>query len=483
MPASFFFYDLETSGISSRDARIMQFAGQRTDMELNPVGEPVNVLIKLTPDVVPEPDAILVTGITPQQSVAEGLTEAEFLKLFYDQVVEPGTIFLGFNSIRFDDEFMRFLHYRNFYDAYEWQWCDDCSRWDLLDLVRMTRALRPEGILWPFAPDGKPTNRLEFLTKLNKLDHEQAHDALNDVLATIAVTKLIRDKQPDLFEYLLNMRHKNKVKELVEKAEPFIYTSGSYPGVQLHTTAAVLLATHLEQPLAYVYDLRHDPTPFLAMSVEQLVEAARYSRDPDRTRLPVKPLRYNRCPAVAPMGVVKDAAAQERLQLNLTKVQKHLSSLRSDPGFAKRVAEVFAALDAERPGQSELFGSEQDVDGQLYDGFVPKEDKTAMYQVRTASTDDCAKLEVSFKDKRLQALFPLFKARNHPKCLTDNERQTWDEFCKHRLLGGGQSSKLAKYFKRLEELSKEDRLTQNQRYLLEELHLYGESIMPVVDEA
>lgn len=460
----------------------MQFAGQRTDMELKPIGEPVNILIKLTPDVVPEPDAILITGITPQQSVADGITEAEFLQFFYEEVVKPGTIFLGFNSVRFDDEFMRFMHYRNFYDAYEWQWCDDCSRWDLLDMVRMTRALRPEGIEWPFAPDGKPSNRLEYLTKVNGLDHEHAHDALNDVLATIAVTKLIRDKQKGLFDYLLDMRQKNKVKDLVEKAEPFIYTSGRYPGVQLHTSVAVLVAKHPEQPCAYVYDLRHDPTPFLAMTTEQLTAAARFSRDPAHVQLPVKPLRYNRCPAVAPMGVVKDAETQERLELDLAVIQKNLAMLRSDKAFADRIADVFAGLESEHQGQSELFGSEHAVDGQLYDGFLPKGDKSAMQQVRTANADECAKLQVQFQDKRLQALFPLFKARNHPRCLNDDERQAWDEFCKQRLLGGGQSSKLAKYFKRLDDLVKEDHLTQNQRYLLEELHLYGESIMPVPEE-
>src|SRR5665213_4460728 len=222
-PSSFFFYDLETSGFNPRGARVMQFGGQRTDLELKPVGEPVNVLIKLTPDVLPDPDAVLVTGITPQQTLADGVSEAEFLRLFYEEVVLSGTIFVGFNSIRFDDEFMRFLNYRNFYDAYEWQWQDGRSRWDLLDVVRMTRALRPDGIQWPFAPDGKPANRLEFLTKVNKLDHFSAHDALSDVQATIAVAALLRDKHQELFDYLLTMRDKKKAAGLVQQGAPFVY--------------------------------------------------------------------------------------------------------------------------------------------------------------------------------------------------------------------------------------------------------------------
>ena len=178
MVNSFYFYDLETSGISPRSGRIMQFAGIRTDSSLKPIGEPDNILIKLSDDILPEPEAILITGITPQQTQSDGITEAEFASYFMNEICRPGTIFVGFNNVRFDDEFIRHTLYRNFYDAYEWCWKDSRSRWDILDVVRMTRALRPDGINWPFAPDGKPANRLELLTSVNKLDHKHAHDAL-----------------------------------------------------------------------------------------------------------------------------------------------------------------------------------------------------------------------------------------------------------------------------------------------------------------
>src|ERR1700741_3342223 len=163
MSTSFYFYDLETSGVNPREARIMQFAGQRIDMGLNPIGEPHNIIVRLTDDVVPDPDAILITGITPQQTITDGVTEAEFLKQFHEEVAVPGTIFVGFNTVRFDDEFMRYIQYRDFYDPYEWQYADGKSRWDLLDVVRMTRALRPEGIEWPVDSKGVATNRLETL--------------------------------------------------------------------------------------------------------------------------------------------------------------------------------------------------------------------------------------------------------------------------------------------------------------------------------
>ena len=479
MAGSFFFYDLETSGFNARSGRVMQFGGQRTDMDLNPIGEPVDVLIKLTPDTLPSPDAILVTGITPQQTIAEGLTEAEFLKLFYDQVVTPGTIFTGFNSVRFDDEFMRFLHYRNFYDPYEWHWRDNCSRWDILDVVRMTRALRPEGIEWPFAPDGKPANRLEFLTKVNKLDHSKAHDALNDVYATIAVARLIREKQPDLFDYVLEHRDKKKVAALVEKAEPFVYTSGRYPSASLHTTAAVLLAKHPQDGAALVYDLRHDPTPFVDMPVDQLVEAWRFTRDPEAVRLPVKTLKYNRVPAVAPLGVIKDAVAQQRIDLSLDTVARHLALLkRHQQSLADKVLQAVARLDEERAAQTSLVDNQLTVDERLYDGFIGDQDKQTMRAVRSAAPAELSSgLALSFKDERLRSLLPLYKARNYPASLSSEERAAWEAFCRQRLFEGGTESRLAKYFARLEELAA-GKLTGPQQYLIEELQLYGQSIVP-----
>lgn len=458
----------------------MQFAGQRTDMNLKPIGYPLNVLIKLTPDVLPDPDAILVTGVTPQHTLADGLTEADFLKLFYEKVVTPGTIFTGFNSVRFDDEFMRFLHYRNFYDPYEWHWANSCSRWDILDVVRMTRALRPEGIEWPVDAEGKPTNRLELLTAANKLDHFKAHDALSDVNATISVASLIRDKQKDLFDYLLGMRDKRKVGELVESGQPFVYTSGRYPSATLHTTAAVVLSRHKQSDAALVYDLRQDPAVFLDMSVDELVEAWKFNEDPEAPRLPVKTLKYNRCPAVAPLGVIKDDSVQKRLDLSLETVSEHLAVLKQHRKvFAEKVIKAVERLDVEREERQIAVAAQRPpgVDSQLYDGFLSDQDRQKLKAVRESSPEGLGELLPEFHDRRLQKLLPLYKARNYPSTLTDEERQAWESFCRQQLFEGDAESRIVKYFNRLSQLG-EGSLTSEQQYLLEELKLYGESIVP-----
>jgi len=477
MNKSFYFYDLETTSFSARHGRIMQFAGQRTNEQLEPVGDPDNILVKITPDILPDPDAVMVTGITPQQTLADGITEAAFLDYFHTTIALPNTIFLGFNTIRFDDEFMRFTNYRNFYDAYEWQWQDGRSRWDLLDVVRMTRALRPEGIEWPVDAEGKGVNRLELIASANKLLHEKAHDALSDVYATIAVAGLIRQKQPKLFEYLSKMRDKKEVEKLVSKPEPFVHTSGRYPSEFEKTAVVIKVASHPTQNgSAYVYDLRNDPTPFKDMSPAELAALLRkYRFEEGELRLPVKQLSFNKCPAIAPLAVLNEENKQ-RLQIDARVIQKNLELLLAMEDFGDKLEEAIRINEKAR--QAELIADVNDVDSQLYDGFFNGDDKTKMRVVRAAGENGLADLHLDFADNRLEKLLLLYKARQFPKSLSADEQAAWQSYREAVLLSGDQESRLSKYFRRISELANLSEITQDKLFLLEELKLYGESIMP-----
>lgn len=476
MAASFFFYDLETTGIQSRAGRIMQFAGQRTDMELNPVGEPVNIFVRLTPDVLPEPEAVLLTGISPQQTLQEGITEVEFLKIFTAEVATPDTIFVGYNTVRFDDEFIRCAHFRNFYDPYEWHWKDRRSRWDLLDLVRMTRALRPDGIEWPFTEDGVPTNRLELITKLNGLAHDHAHDALNDVLASIAVANMIKDKEPKLFEYLLKLRGKREIKQFLGANPTFVYSSGKYSNEFLKTAVVQVLHTGDDQQGAIVYDLRHDPRPFAELTPKQLAERWGYTKDPDAPeRLPVKTLKYNRCPAICPTGLISDEVIQGRLGVTPELVEANRAKLAALPELRKNIAKAQALMDEERNASYE--GSDAEAEERVYDGMVDDHDRNLLGAVRAADPSDLSRFASDFHDARLRAMLPRYKARNFPSSLTDEERQAWDEYRTQKLFAGGDNSRLGQYFQRLAACA-EDKKYADKQFLLEELQLYGQSIMP-----
>ena len=440
MRETFFFYDLETSGLKPREDRIMQFAGQRTTLDLEPIGEPVNILIKMTSDALPSPGAINVTGITPQKTLEEGISEAEFCRYVTEEVFTPGTCALGYNTVRFDDEFMRAILWRNFYDPYEWEWKDGRSRFDMLDVVRMTRAIRPEGIEWPVTPEGRATNRLELLTKINGVSHEHAHDALSDVYATIAVARLISEKQPKLFKFLFENRNKRDVAKLVnlERPQPFLYVSGRYAGEFNKATVVVPIAPSRNGNVL-VYDLRYN--------VEEI---------PESLYPIVKELYLNKCPAVAPLGVLKEHNGWEKIGLSQAQVEKNWEILRKHPEFVEQIK-------AENEKAPE-YPAPEEPEAAIYDGFLNNKDKLKVEAVRNADKDRLADFHPDFDDERLPELLLHYKGRNFPESLSNYENEAWEKYRLARL------KKQAQNFMSELEIVKDD-------FVRDELRLYFESLI------
>lgn len=472
MPTTFFFYDLETSGLNPRQDRIMQFAGIRTTPDFKQIGEPYNILVKLNDDTLPAPDALIVTGITPQQTQADGLTEAEFASLLRDEIFTPDTITIGFNNIHFDDEFIRTLFWRTFNDPYEWAWRDGRSRWDLLDVVRMTRALRPEGIEWPFV-DGKEVNKLELITKANGIDHLKAHDALSDVEALIDVTKIIKEKQPQLFAHLFAIKDKKKVAELVnlDDKKPFVHVTGSYDSA-FHKATVAFPLTAGRNGNVLVYDLRYDPTPLLNLSSSELGKKmfAKWEerQKEDFIKLPVKELQYNRAPAVAPVGVLERENGWEKIGLDIATIEKHRDILLSSPSFAENIRSLYE-------GRPE-FPKDPDPEAQLYDGFVPDVDKLRIEKVRGANANTLADLHPDFTDERLSQLLLHYKARNYPTSLAEDEVAQWEAWRAERI-----RKQLPAFVTRLQELAVTYSGDDAKEYLLQEMQLWAESIVPLED--
>ena len=470
MAQTFFFYDLETSGLNPRQDRIMQFAGQRTDMNLKPIGEPYNLLVTLNDDTLPSPDALMVTGITPQKTVEEGYTEAQFARMLSKEIFTPETIAVGFNNIRFDDEFIRHLLWRNFHDPYEWSWKDGRSRWDLLDVVRLTRALRPEGINWPLDAKGEPSNRLELITSANGIAHENAHDALADVTALIAVTKLIKQKQPQLYDYLLKMRDKKVVQQLVnvDDKKPFVYASGRYDKEFAKTTVAFPLTTSRNGGVV-VYDLRYDPTPFVGLNTEELsakIFASWEERQAeDFVKLPVKELQYNRCPAVAPLGVLEQGDGWQKISLDLATVQKHQDMLLKYPDFAEKLRGIFE----NKPAFKKL----PDPEAQLYDGFLNDRDRLRVEAVRNADERELADFHPEFQDERLAPLLLHYKVRNFPRSLSEDDLAQWEAWRAQHL-----QTQLPQFMASLQRLA--PTATDEQQFILQELQLWAEAVLPIV---
>lgn len=440
-------------------------------MNLEPIGEPYNLLVTLNDDTLPSPDALMVTGITPQKTVEEGYTEAQFARMLSEEIFTPETVAVGFNNIRFDDEFIRHLLWRNFHDPYEWSWKDGRSRWDLLDVVRLTRALRPEEINWPVDDKGEPSNRLELITSANGIAHENAHDALADVTALIAVTKLIKQKQPQLYDYLLKMRDKKVVQQLVnvDDKKPFVYASGRYDKEFAKTTVAFPLTTSRNGGVV-VYDLRYDPTPFVELSTEELSKKIFASWEErqaeDFVKLPVKELQYNRCPAVAPLGVLEQGNGWQKISLDAKTVQKYQNILLKHPDFAEKLRTIFE----NKPAFKKL----PDPEAQLYDGFLNDRDRIRVEAVRNADERELADFHPEFQDERLAPLLLHYKARNFPHSLSEDDLAQWEAWRAQHL-----QAQLPQFMASLQRLA--PTATDEQQFILQELQLWAESTLPVSD--
>jgi exodeoxyribonuclease I len=425
--ASLFWYDYETTGIDPRRDRPLQLAGIRTDEHLNEIGEPLNIYCQPSDDILPHPAACLVTGITPSKLAQHGLDEAEFMSRVHAELSLPGTCGVGYNSLRFDDEVTRYSLYRNFYDPYAREWQGGNSRWDLIDLVRTAYALRPEGIVWP-EENGQVTLKLERLTEANGIAHGQAHDALSDVRATIGLARLLRNKQPKLYDYLYRLRTKPRVQEQVRLLQPLVHISGRYAGARHYLAVVLPLAWHPRNRNALIVcDLHADIAPLLNEPAETLRTRLYTRRDQlaeGELPVPLKLLHINRCPVVAPMNVLREQDIQ-RLQLDITAYHAQAEQLRANAAlWQDKLVQVYG---------EEQFAPNQDPEQQLYEGFIGDRDRRLCEQVRRADPQHLAEATWPFDDERLPELLFRYRARNFAATLSDAEQARWRVFCQQRL--------------------------------------------------
>lgn len=430
MPETFLWYDLETFGRSPRSSRISQFAAIRTDADLNPVGEPVSLFCRPADDFLPEPEAALITGITPQHALQAGLCEAEFMAVLHEQFSQPGTCALGYNSIRFDDEFIRFGLYRNFFDAYEREYAGGNSRWDLLDVMRMFHALRPDGLQWPSRDDGLPSFKLEDLAKANDCFEGEAHEALSDVRSLINLARKAKAAQPRLWDYALKLRDKEFVAGVIapHKQQTVLHVSGQFPAERACSALMLPLMPHpLIKNRVIAVELAPEALKLLDYTPDQIagnIFTKRNLLPEGEIRIGIKEIQHNHCPAVVALQAIDESELARwgidsaRLRIDVTAadaVRREL--LANAEAIVDKLAKVFS-----RPRNPES----TDTDGALYDGFIERGDKLKFGKARSSKGRD----PLVFNDPRLSELYFRYKARNWPDTLNPGEAQLWRN---HRL--------------------------------------------------
>ncbi|MFZ7186534.1 exodeoxyribonuclease I [Avibacterium avium] len=466
---SFFVYDYESFGVNPATDRPAQFAGIRTDKDFNIIGEPVMFYCKQTNDYLPSPTAVMVTGITPQQCNEQGLPEPEFAARILQEFSQPNTCVMGFNNIRYDDEMTRYTFYRNFIDPYEYSWKNGNSRWDLLDLVRACYALRPDGINWVY-DDGMPSFRLENLTKANGIEHSNAHDAMADVYATIEMAKLIKEKQPRLFQFFFEHRDKKSLEAMINTAEmtPLVHVSGMLGNYRGNTTWIAPLAWHpTNKNAVIVCDLDSNIDDLLNKSAEELRQNL-YTKKAELEEqgilpVPLKLVHINKCPILAPAKTLLPENAQ-RLGIDRQRSLANLAKLRADLNIREKVLQIFT--------DERIFEPSDNVETELYSGFFSPNDKNNMAILRDLSPEKLAEHNLTFQDKRVDALLFHYRARHFYKTLIRAEQLRWDKYRRRKL-----EQSAVQFEQELQALVEEYQNNPEKLALLQQVYEYGVKLL------
>lgn len=476
---TFLWHDYETFGTDPRRDRPAQFAAIRTDAELNEIGEPLELFCQPSLDYLPDPQSCLITGITPQIAFQRGVPEHEFAKQIHSAFSQPGTIGVGYNTIRFDDEFTRHLFWRNLFDPYSREWRNGNARWDLLDVVRMTYALRPDGIQWPVGADGKTSFKLELLSQANGLQHDAAHDALSDVRATIALARLLKQQQPRLFDFAFKLRDKRAVSDELgwpvdaRAARPFVHVSGMFPVEQGCMAVMWPLTSHpTNRNEVIAWDLAHDPSQLLDLSAEQ-VRLRLFSKQADLPeglqRLPIKSIHINKSPMVAGNLKVLTPSVVERWNINSGTLEQNASKAAALPDLSHLWKEVYTrdAVDI----------VDADPEQNLYGGFVGDADRRQLDELRELTPQGLAQARVHFSDPRLPEIVWRYRARNFPQTLSQEDQARWQQHRVDVLLNGCNGNRSAtQVMAQIDHLSEE--ANDRQQDILGSLYDWADTIVP-----
>ncbi|KAE9527156.1 exodeoxyribonuclease I [Testudinibacter aquarius] len=467
---SFFIYDYESFGINPASDRPAQFAGIRTDADFNIIGEPVMVYCKQTNDYLPAPEAVLVTGITPQECNEKGVSEPEFAARILQEFSQPNTCVMGYNSIRYDDEMTRYTFYRNFIDPYEYSWKNGNSRWDLLDVLRACYALRPEGINWVYDENGLPSFKLDRLTLANGIEHSNAHDAMADVYATIEMAKLVKTKQPRLFEYFFNLRNKKAVEKLIDTANmtPLVHVSGMLGNYRGNTALVAPLAWHpTNNNAVIVCDLSADLSDLLSFDAETL-KVRLYSKKAELEAqgilpVPLKLVHINKCPIIAPEKTLLPQSAV-RLGIDREQCLQNQQRLLQSYEIRDKVIAIFS--------EQREYADDLNVETALYRGFFSDADKRNLQILRTLDAEQLKNPDLTFEDKRIPDLLFHYRARHFYRTLNRAEQIRWQKYRQMKLEKSAET-----FVQSLQQLGEQHQNNPEKLALLQQVYEYGEKLL------
>ncbi|URJ33326.1 exodeoxyribonuclease I [Candidatus Blochmannia vicinus] len=432
--------------------RPAQFAGIRTNDTLTPIEKEKVLFCRLSNDYLPDPKSVLITKITPQDTLHNGLIEPEFARRINQIFCTPKTCILGYNNIHFDDEFSRNIFYRNFYDPYIWAYQQGNSRWDLLHVLRAYYSLCPYGIIkWPLNNQNKPSFRLKDLTQANAIQHSNAHDAMSDVYATLELTKLTKRAQPQLFQFLFNHRTKYQLKKIIdlETMRPLIFITKKINNkYQNFLTYIAPITWHpINSNILIACDLNENIDTLLHLNINIIYQKL-YSNhitihDVLKT-IPLQLIRLNACPTLIPINFFNKNNINvnhfTQFSTNYQHCLKNLNFLRiyeNSVHLRKKIHTLYTIIESYLR-QKALYHNSH-VDSQLYHGFFNNSDRKIILNIQKTHPKNLKNLCIDNVDSRLKLLLYYYRARNFPSTLNQQEQKEWLNYIKNKLFNQSQS--------------------------------------------
>jgi exodeoxyribonuclease-1 len=413
MQQTYLFYDLETTGRSKCFDQILQFAAIRTDLNLNEL-ERHQIQVKLNCDVIPDPEAILIHHI-PVTDMLQGVAEIEAMTQIHALLNTPGTLSGGYNTLKFDDEFLRFSFHRNLLPPYTHQWANQCGRFDLYPLAQLYYLYHHECLNWPTTAEGKITLKLERLSQANQLATGAAHQAITDVEATVALARIFfKNKEMwryvmDFFDKAAELKRRAKIPDFLETAQekyPIALLVGAAGSSDFFQYPALSLGQHLHYKNQTLW-LRLDKKELATSTLDTFTQTTWVSHQkPGETFL----LPFT--------GRFKKHLSPERTLIT----EQNLQWLSDNAPLLSEIQMHYR--DYKYPEIPNL-----DVQADLYTaGFLSREEERLCAQFHVVPPEKKALIAEQFPTARLQEITTRILGRHYPQHLSPTLREKWQGY-------------------------------------------------------
>lgn len=467
---SYLFYDLETSGLSPYFDQVYEFAAIRTDLHFQEI-ERHSFLVRPTIDIIPTPDAVITHRLSIQALMKEGMAENQAIQKIHEILNQPGTISLGYNTLSFDDEFLRFNFFRHLRTSYTHQFANGCRRMDLFPLLLFYYHFRFDSLTWPPRDEeGGISLKLDKISQANHLASGAAHRAMVDVEASLALAKRLAQDEK-MWSYLLGFFNKATEGERLAKLPYVLIDHIAYPHALL-----------LDAKLGYKQDFQ---APVLCLG-----QHWHYKNQTIWLRLDDERLLAGDSEVIPSLWPIKKKSAEPPFMLPPESRFIRFAPERQEVAnqvfhLFQEKPQFFKAIQAALLDYTYPVYPETDVDARLYQrSFFSPEDTVQMRHFHAQQPEVQAHFYKQFKDLDLQSMALRYLGRFYPASLDFAAQADFRLYLERvegkdltvfpSILGYKQEAKTTceAALLRIEEVRKEKILDEEQLAVLEDLERY-----------